>query len=96
MVFRGGGIGALPGCAVGSLAGAFFERGGTNRSFDDEINVSSCKLCTLSLMLAAAWPNAIIGDESGEDGVVEDTELEWFKLLLLLLPWWNCCSEGAW
>lgn len=47
-------------------------------------------------MLAAAWPNAIIGDESGEDGVVEDTELEWFKLLLLLLPWWNCCSEGAW
>lgn len=72
MVFRGGGIGALPGCAVGSLTGAFFERGGTNRSFDDdEINVSSCKLCELSLI-----PNATIGDESGEDGVVDDTEVE--------------------
>lgn len=76
MVFRGGGIGALPGCGVGSLAGAFLERGGTNRSFEDEINVSSCKLCELSLMLGAVWPNDTIGDESGEDGVVEDTELE--------------------
>lgn len=75
MVFRGGGIGALPGCAVGSLTGAFFERGGTYRSFDDEINVSSCKLCELSLMLGEFIPNAI-GDESGEDGVVEETEVE--------------------
>lgn len=74
-VFRGGGIGALPGCAVGSLTGAFFERGGTNRSFDDEINVSSCKLCELSLMLGEFNPYAI-GDESGEDGVVDETEVE--------------------
>lgn len=74
-VFRGGGIGALPGCAVGSLTGAFFERGGTNRSFDDEINVSSCKLCELSLMLGEFIPYAI-GDESGEDGVVDETEVE--------------------
>lgn len=96
MVFRGGGIGALPGCVVGGLAGAFFERGGTNRSFDDEINVSSCKLCELSLMLGGRLRLNAIGDESGEDGVVDDTELEWFKLLLLLLPWWNCCRGGAW
>lgn len=75
IVFRGGGIGALPGCAEGSLTGAFFERGGTNRSFDDEINVSSCKLCELSLKLGGLIPYAI-GDESGDDGVVEDTEVE--------------------
>lgn len=93
-VFRGGGIGALPGCVVGSLAGAFFERGGTNRSFEDEISVSSCKLCELSLMLGRFIPNAN-GDESGDDGVVDDTEPEWFRLLLLLLPWWNACSGGA-
>lgn len=75
MVFRGGGIGALPGWAWGSLAGAFFERGGTIRSFDDEISVSSCKLCELSLKLGGLRPYAI-GDDSGDDGVVDDTELE--------------------
>lgn len=49
-LFRGGGIGVLPklfGATEGGLMGAFFERGGTIRSFEEEIRVSSCRLCEL-------------------------------------------------
>lgn len=49
-LFRGGGIGVLPtllGATEGSLMGAFFGRGGTIRSFEEEIRVSSCRLCEL-------------------------------------------------
>lgn len=53
-LFRGGGIGVLPkkfGATEGGLTGAFFERGGTIRSFEEEIRVSSCRLCELSFIL---------------------------------------------
>lgn len=37
----------LLGTNVGGLTGTFLERGGTIRSFEDEIRVSSCRLCEL-------------------------------------------------
>lgn len=86
-LFRGGGIGVLPklfGATEGGFMGAFFERGGTMRSFEEEIRVSSCRLCELSFMLewCCCWLAAMSGEdppppyENGDEGVVEDTDPE--------------------
>lgn len=86
-LFRGGGIGVLPkllGTTEGGLTGAFFERGGTIRSFEEEIRVSSCRLCELSFMLelccccwlASSGEDPLPPKENGDDGVVEDTDPE--------------------